>query len=141
MFLICSLLMTSAIRSKSNLSLKSISYLFSSFILITILPLSADPSYSLYFLINSFLILKSSSFNDTSSFWIKKNSSIEKPPLSSIFLTSKFGVLRDSNIDFTFFFVTPLTLNILPSKSTNSGTAKTSRPCVFFFIFIFIFSQ
>lgn len=117
---------TSPMRSNCNLSPKSISTLFSSFKLIMILPYLDVPLYKPYFSTNCFLILKSSSFNEISSFWIK-NESIDASKSSPLTLLTNKGVLVSEVL--LFFFVTPPTVDSLPFGSINSCTTKTFWPC------------
>ena len=138
--LICLLSITSNIRSKLNFSLKSITYFFSSFILITILPLSDAPLYKLYFRL-TFSYFKIQ-FLQRYFFLLNKEQLIYRKAMFSInFLTCRLGLLTNPNTDLTFFFVIPPTLYMPPFISINSGTAKTSRPCVFLYIYFIVTKQ
>ncbi len=120
-------------RSNCSLSPKSITSFFSSFKLIVILPYLVVPLYKPYFSTNCFLILKSSSFSETSSLLIEMSQLTIHifPPYT--LLTTK-GVLVSE--DWLFFFVTPPTVDSLPFGSINSFH-KDILSTLFIFSFIF----
>ncbi len=118
-------------RSNCSLSPKSITSFFSSFKLIVILPYLVVPLYKPYFSTNCFLILKSSSFSETSSLLIK-NESIDASKFQPYTLLTNKCVLVSE--DLLFFLVTPPTVDSLPFGSINSFTTKTfwpSRPFLY----------